>query len=180
VPSSSESSILRRTLVSWTHWSWRGRQDDPLNWWELLIQQSSVTSQITHPTVQCHIQKYSSNSPVSHPKLLIQQYNVTSQTTWIFYRTTPLTSVLYYITMSESFDKRQQTQLFINKTNHLVWMVSSMSTYWTQLDVTYTPLLDSFHICHSKGWGKDVHKVGSYCIFSNTNIFQDPRSKACT
>jgi hypothetical protein len=48
---------------------------------KLLIQQYSVTSQITHPTVQCHIQNYSSNSTVSHPKLLIQQYSVTSQIT---------------------------------------------------------------------------------------------------
>ena len=144
VPSSSKSSILRRMLVSWTHWPWRGRQDDPLKCWELLIQQYSVTFQST-----------------------------------LIYKITPFTSVLHYITISESFDKRQKTQLFINRTNHLVWMLSSMSTYSTQLDVSYSPSLDSFHISQSKCWGKDVDKVGSYCIFSYTDTFQDPRSKAC-
>ena len=58
-------------------------------------------------------------------------------------------------------------------------MLSSMSTYSTQLDVTYSPSLDNFHICHSKDWGKDVDKVGSYCIFSYTDMFQDPCSNAC-
>jgi len=36
-----------------------------------------------------------------------------------------------------------------------------MSTYSVQLDVTYSPSLDSFHIFQSKGWGMDVDKVGS-------------------
>lgn len=58
-------------------------------------------------------------------------------------------------------------------------MLSSTSTYTTKSDVTYPPSLDSFHISHSKCWGMDVHKVGSYCIFSYTDTFQDPRGKAC-
>lgn len=41
------------------------------------------------------------------------------------------------------------------------------------------PSLDSFHIYQSKAWGKDVDKAGSYCIFSYTDMFQDPRGKAC-
>ena len=94
-------------------------------------------------------------------EFLIQEYNVTSPTTWIFYTTTPFTSVLHYITMSKSCDKRQQTQIFINNTNHLVWTLSSTSTYSTQLDVTYAPSLDSFHILQSKGWDMHVDKVGS-------------------
>ena len=43
----------------------------------------------------------------------------------------------------------------------------------------YSPALDSFHISQSKGLGKDVDKVGSYCIFSYTHMFQDPCGKAC-
>ena len=58
-------------------------------------------------------------------------------------------------------------------------MLSSTSTYTTKSDVTYSPSLDSFHISHSKCWGLDVHKVGSYCIFAYTDTFQDPRGKAC-
>ena len=42
----------------------------------------------------------------------------------------------------------------------------------------YSPALDSFHISQSKGLGKDVDKVGSYCIFSYTDMFQDPCGKA--
>ena len=57
-------------------------------------------------------------------------------------------------------------------------MLSSTSTYTIKSDVTYPPSPDSFHICHSKGWGMDVHKVGSYCIFSYTDMFRDPCGKA--
>jgi len=57
-------------------------------------------------------------------------------------------------------------------------MIPSTSTYSIQLDVTYPPSLDSFHIGHSKGWDTDVDKVGSCCIFSYTDMFQDPCGKA--
>jgi hypothetical protein len=48
----------------------------------------------------------------------------------------------------------------------------------SHIKICYSPSLDSFHISQSKGWGKDVDKVGSYCIFSYTDVFQDPRGKA--
>ena len=51
--------------------------------------------------------------------------------------------------------------------------------YIQYIKICYSPALDSLHISHSKSWGKDVDKVGSYCIFSYTDMFQDPRSKAC-
>jgi len=46
------------------------------------------------------------------------------------------------------------------------------------IKICYSPALDSFHISQSKGLGKDVDKVGSYCIFSYTDMFQDPCGKA--
>ena len=46
------------------------------------------------------------------------------------------------------------------------------------IKICYSPALDSSHISQSKSWGKNVHKVGSYCIFSYTDKFQDPRGKA--
>jgi hypothetical protein len=49
----------------------------------------------------------------------------------------------------------------------------------SHITICYLPALDSFHISQSNVWGKDVHKVGSYCIFSYTHTFQDPCSKAC-
>ena len=54
-----------------------------------------------------------------------------------------------------------------------------VSTYSIQLDVTYPPSLDSCHISQSKSWGKDVDKVGSCCILSYTDMFQDPCGKEC-
>ena len=144
VPSSSKSSILRRMLVSWTHWPWRWHYDPPKPW-----------------------------------EFLIQQNNVTPRTTWIFYRTTPLTYVFITSLWVKALkNNSKHNYLLITQT---IWFECSppMSTHSIQLDVTYSPSLDSFHISQSKGWGKDVDKVGSYCIFSNTNIFLDPRSKAC-
>ena len=73
-----------------------------------------------------------------------------------------------------------------SKNNYLlktqtIWLECSppVSTYSIQLDVTYSPSLDSFHISHSKCWGIDVDKVGSCHIFSYTDIVQDPCGKAC-
>ena len=85
--------------------------------------------------------------------------------------------------MTQSFDKRQQRQIFINRTYNLVWLLSSanvntFSTMGSHVTTRYSPSLDNFHIYQSKDWGMDADKVGSYCIFSYTNMFQDPRSKA--
>ena len=93
---------------------------------------------ITHPAVQCHIANYFDH---------LQNYSPTS--------------VLHYITMRENFDKRQKTHLFVYKTNHFVWMLSSTFTYSIKYNVTYSPSLDSFHILQSKGWDMDVDKLGS-------------------
>ena len=112
---------------------------------------------ITHTTEQCHIPKYFD---------LLQNYS------------SPLLFFITSLWVKALKNDSKHNYLLMTQT---IWFECSppMSTYSIQLDVTYSPSLDSFHIGHSKGWGMDVDKVGSYCIFSYIDMFQDPCSKAC-
>ena len=74
--------------------------------------------------------------------------------------------------MCESFNRREHTQL-LKKNPYIQY------NGMPNIKICYSPSLDSFHISQSKGLGKDVDKVGSYCIFSYTHMFQDPCGKAC-
>jgi hypothetical protein len=58
-----------------------------------------------------------------HCVFLVQKYNAISQTTWIFYKTTPLTCFSLHHYEWKLWQMTANT--FINNTNHLVWMLSS-------------------------------------------------------
>jgi hypothetical protein len=49
----------------------------------------------------------------------------------------------------------------------------------SHIKICYSPSLDNFHTYLSNGCGMDVDKVGPYCIFSYTDMFQDLCGKAC-